>query len=212
MAVGMAHIIRNPLASIRSSAELALEAPSPDVDHDTPRDIIAEVDRLEQTMRELILLARHERDGDDRVHVADLVRISVTRLEDVIARRGVTVSLDIQEPLVPVVGDLPGLQTALHNVLSGVLHAMKAGGPLVISLAQTKGDDAIEMTIANGEDGIPEDLIEQVLGTGRATTKRGFDPGLSLVGRVIERHGGRIALSSREGRAAISIHLPTGAQ
>ncbi len=211
MAVGMAHIIRNPLASIRSSAELALEEASDEMVGETSEDIIAEVDRLEQTMRELLLLTRSEQDGQDRVHIGEVVRCSLSRVADIVTARDIRVSLDLREPLPPIVGDASGLQTAMNRLVSNVVSGVKNGAPLTIAVGPAKDGELIELTIENGEDILSEDLAGEGLRPGGKRKSASFNLGNSLIRRVVERHGGRIARSGAPGRpAGICVYLPRG--
>jgi len=215
MASGIAHEIRNPLAAIRTSAELALEAlpkeSSPG--HESVRDVIADVDRLARTIDNLMLMARHDREELRSLCVAELAKCCVNSLEPVIKRHRVNVSMDVEEPLSPILGDRGVLHLGLNNVISNALEAMPNGGSLHIGTRMANGGDVVELTIADTGQGIPDDRVGQVFKPFHTSKNSGLGLGLPLTKRIIERHGGTIALASQLGKGTtVTIHLPTEAE
>jgi len=215
---GIAHDIRNPLASIRTSAELALEELSEELPEEhgpgleSVRDVITEVDRLERNIRDLLMMARGEREELRTLCVAEMAKCCADALEPAIKRQGIKVSMNNEEPLSPVVGDRGVLHLALNNVISNALDAMPNGGALDIGTRMVNGGDDVELTIADSGQGIPEDRVDKVFKpfyTGKTT---GLGLGLALTRRIIERHGGTIALASRLGKGTtVTIRRPAGA-
>jgi signal transduction histidine kinase len=214
MASGIAHDIRNPLASIRTSAELAMEEPSlePSPSHEVAQEIITEVDRLERVIRDLILMARHERKELSALCIAELISCCLRSLSPMIEAQDITVRVDIQETLAPIYGDRPVLHLALNNVLSNALEAMPDGGTLDVSARMVDHGSCLEVTVADSGEGIPEDRMKQVFKPFVTSKNSGLGLGLSLTRRIVERHGGTIALASQAGRGTTAkIRLPAGA-
>lgn len=215
MASGFAHDIRNPLAAIRTSAELALEESSqePSPSHEAVRDVITEVDRLERTIRELMLMARNEREELRTLCVAELAKCCVNSLEPAIRRQGINVSMGVEEPLSPILGDRAVLHLAVNNVISNALEAMPKGGSLAIATRMVDGGDCVELTIADSGQGIPADRLNQVFKPFHTSKTTGLGLGLALTRRIVERHGGTIALASQVGKGTtVTIRLPAGAE
>ena len=86
MSSAVAHGIRNPLASIRSSAELALDSPPADW-RDSARDIVEQVDRLESWIRRLLSYSQPLGDQAEPVQVGALVQASLAGFERELERR-----------------------------------------------------------------------------------------------------------------------------
>lgn len=215
MASGIAHGIRNPLSSIRTSAELALEEPSEEASNsqEAARDVIAEVDRLERIIRELILMARNEREDLRPLCVAELAKCCISGLTPAIERQGVSVSMDIDGPLSRILGDRPVLHLALNNVISNALEAMPKGGTLAIATRMVDDGESVELTITDTGHGIPEDRVDQVFKPFVTSKSSGLGLGLALTRRIVERHGGMIALTSKQGQGTtVTICLPAGAE
>src|SRR4051794_16701631 len=114
VASAVAHNIRNPLASIRSSAELALEDGIEQA-HEAAGDIVREVDRLDGWLRELLLYARADQPAEQpgTADLAAAVRTALDGLGPALARRGVALELELEERLPPV----PGGQAPLAHVV-----------------------------------------------------------------------------------------------
>lgn len=215
MASGIAHDIRSPLASIRTTAELALEEPPENrsASHESAQDIILEVDRLERIIRDLILMARPEREELSDVCIAEMIRSCIRDLEPVLARQSITARVDIHESLSSILGDRPVLHLALNNVLSNAVDAMPNGGSLAVTLRMTDGGDHLEVIVADSGHGIPEDRLQEVFKPFVTSKPRGLGLGLALTKRIVERHHGTIAMTSEEGRGTtVIIRLPAGVE
>ncbi|UCH74062.1 MAG: hypothetical protein JSU82_17375 [Rhodospirillales bacterium] len=217
MASGIAHGIRNPLASIRTTAELALEEGQPSLgpspSHEAAREVILEVDRLERMIRELLLMARQEREEMRALCLAEMIELCARSLATTTERQDIGVSVNIVGPLSPVEGDRRILNMALDNVLSNAVQAMPDGGSLKIALRMADGGDWVELTVADSGKGIPEERLAEVFKPFVSSKSSGLGLGLALTKRIVERHGGTIALASEVGKGTtVTIRLPAGGE
>jgi signal transduction histidine kinase len=209
MASAVAHGIRNPLASIRSSAELALEDQTKDTFIETARDIVTEADRLEDWVRHLILISRHEREDFEAISMAQLIGDCVKEFAPAMERLGVTLALDVQEPVAPILGDPPLLEQVFNNLIANALDAMPNGGALTVTVRMAKGGDHAMATFTDTGQGIAKDRLSQVFKPFITSKRAGLGLGLSLVKRIVERHGGIIELSSVESQGtSVSLRFP----
>jgi signal transduction histidine kinase len=212
MASAVAHGIRNPLAAIRTSAELALDDTSPDLNRESAEDIITEVDRMDQMIRELILIARHDVEYFQDIDLAEIVRTCADEFSPTMERQSVALRLDIGEAVPPIQGDPALLRQALGNVIANALDAMPNGGSLAIGAQGVNGGRDVTLTIADDGHGIAKDRVGQVFKPFVTSKRAGLGIGLSLVKRIIERHGGNVALSSEEGKGTtVSFEFPVEA-
>jgi len=209
MAAGLAHGIRNPLASIRSSAELSLEEKSSDFHQGLAEDIIAEVDRLELWIRKLILLVHPDEQALESVEAGAAVRQTLAGFAPAMESRGISLELDIEEPLPPIRGNSLMIDQVLQNLISNALDAMPNGGTLTVVAHAANGRDQVEMKVTDTGEGLPKDRLEQIFKPFVTSKHTGLGLGLSLVRRLVERLGGTIALTSREGRGTTaSLRFP----
>ncbi len=199
MATAVAHGIRNPLASIRSSAELAVEADSFDLTRDTAGDIIAEVDRLEKWVKDLLLGSRLEDTSIEHVRLDVLAREHLESLSRRLERNRVELALDLQ-PVAPMRGDAPLLGQMLDSLLSNALEAMPGGGTLTVRTAPVDDGRKVELVVSDTGIGIPREIAAQVFSPLVTSKRSGLGLGLALVKRIVERHDGDIDLSSEAGR------------
>lgn len=207
MASAVAHGIRNPLASIRSSAEVALET-SPHF-RSTAEEIIQETDRLEDWIRELLAYSRPASGTPTLVEMNDLVRSILDSSCRELKKHGVKVVAQLEASLPPVHADESLLRHVLISLIANALDAMPAGGELRLSSHLLDGTDQIELQIGDTGHGIPSEKMDKVFKPFFTTKTKGLGVGLSLAKRIIERHGGTLQLTSREGRGTtVSLHLP----
>lgn len=207
MAAGLAHGIRNPLASIRSSAELSLEETTSDFHRGLAEDIVAEVDRLELWIRKLILVVRPEEQDLESVEIGAAVRQGLASFAPAMDKRGISVELELEEPLPPVRGNNLLIDQVLQNLISNAVDAMPEGGTLTVAARTTKAGDQVELKITDTGEGLCKERIKQVFKPFVTTKSKGLGLGLSLVKHLVERLGGTITLSSQEGRGTTALLL-----
>jgi signal transduction histidine kinase len=213
MASAVAHGIRNPISSIRSSAELALEGISSDMSHEAARDIVLEVDRLDQWIRKLILFTRPEGEVFENVRIEEIVRDCLESFSEAMEKQGVALKVNIPGPVRSVNGDADFLGQVFHGVISNALEAMPNGGELTVAAGNSSDGNYVELAFSDTGEGIPKEQVDQVFKPFFTSKKGGFGLGLLLVKRVVERHDGTIALSSREGQGTtLSLRFPAAAE
>jgi signal transduction histidine kinase len=191
----VAHGIRNPLASIRSSAELCLDEPSATVS-EASRDIIAEVDNLERWVRDLLTYSYPDRDGPTS---ADL-RAVVTRAENAFRRecekRRITLVSKVPEAVPAVAGDEALLEQVLCSLYANAVEAMPKGGEIVLAAEPAQDRKGVRVTVSDTGHGIAPAQAARLF-TPHATTKaKGMGLGLSLVRHIIRRFGGDVHIES----------------
>ena len=201
----VAHGLRNPLASIRSSAELALDATPGEV-QETSHDIIAEVDRLERMVRQLLYYSQAPSVDVASVDIGRLLHDTVGNFTRDFERRNVIVSMDIAPGLPPVMADGALLEHVLNSFLANSLDAMGRGGRLALSAANGKNARTVEISIADTGKGIPAAQMASMFTPFRTTKATGLGIGLALAERIVRRFNGTLNIESEEGRGT-TVHL-----
>lgn len=220
-----AHELRTPLASVRTTGELALERnPGADEFRETVSSMLEEAIRLNQTIDGLLILARTEArqvgETEELVSLPELVHEVVKLLEVVIEERRVAVSEDHDgHPEVPVCADRSFVRAAILNVLHNALKFSPPGSRLHIAYSGVtlESKAAERLSITDSGPGIQADEHERIFD--RFFTSRNPDTqlssgsglGLSIAKLAIDRCGGRIFFdkTSTEG-ARCCIDLPVG--
>jgi two-component system, NtrC family, sensor histidine kinase HydH len=206
MGTAVAHGIRNPLASIRSSAELAQEFAAPGTD-EPARDIIAEVDRMENWVRDLLSYARPAAVQPNAVSIGDLVASSVEGFMRETARRGIVVESSVPSGLPAVRADPLLLRQVLESLLSNAVEAMDKGGSIAV---RVQGDPAgIRLTVADTGPGMPPEQLSKIFKPFFTTKPKGLGVGLPMAKRIIERFDGSIDVKSKPGEGTtVDVRLP----
>ena len=193
MASAVAHGLRNPLAAIRSSAELIAMGP----EREQAGDIMSEVDRLQAWIGKLLAYAQQGGRALGPVSLCELLNQLIGAHAARMDRQGVTVQCDWPATLPTAWADAPALEQALDNLISNALDAMPQGGRLRLSvLPQDKG---LTVTVADTGVGISPDDLERVFTPFHTTKRTGIGVGLPLARRSIERLGGSLRLESTPG-------------
>lgn len=210
----VAHGIRNPLASIRASAQVALDAldDRPGVERYL-RAITDEVDRLGGWLRSLLESVRPFELHPGPVDVNHVVRDLLALLDRRLAAAGIAAEPRLAVDLPRLTADEVQLQQALLGVLENAIEAMPDGGRLAVTTegCETDGRPAVRVTIRDTGEGIHPDRLSRVFEPLFTTKSRGTGLGLAIARKVVERHGGRIAIDSRPGAGtAVSLALPVG--
>jgi signal transduction histidine kinase len=113
---------------------------------------------------------------------------------------GFTVDIDMPADLPPVLGDHAALRLALENLVDNAIRY--SGDQRVLRIAARREADAVRLDVADRGIGIPEDEIADVTRRfyrGRTAPLGGSGLGLAIVRRIVEAHGGTLAIESRVG-------------
>ncbi|MVV49438.1 sensor histidine kinase [Pseudomonas sp. PB120] len=196
MSSAVAHSLRNPLATIRSSAELALEFDSGPA-HKNIKDIIGQVDRMSKWVRELLLSLRPLNDEAEPVNLVAALHDSLMAFEHQIAKARVQVVFNpTQTPM--VMSQHVQLTQILNSLLANAVEAMDNGGTLTITLEPVDSHGVCAELKDTGK-GMNEEQRTMAFRPFFTTKQGGLGVGLVLVKRIMERFGGSVALDSREG-------------
>jgi len=208
LSAGLAHEIRNPLASIKGAADMLHDDQEADGRRGRMLAIIhEEAARLNDVLTRFLAFAR-PRPGDNRR--LDL-RPELTRLADLLSHRdrAPTVDVDLGHDPLPVLGDLDQLRQLLLNV---GLNAVEAAGEAPegrVQLAASRDGARVVITIADNGPGFT-DQARASLGTPFFTTREGGTGlGLATSVRIAADHGGELTVADdQQPGARVRIALP----
>jgi two-component system, NtrC family, sensor histidine kinase HydH len=196
LSAAVAHGIRNPIASIRSSAELSLHDASSST-AEALHDIISEVDHLERWVRELLAYSHPDRGGGNAS--ADLSAV-VARADDTFRRecerRSIELHSQVPSSVPAIAGDEVLLEQVLCSLYANAIEAMPQGGRLHVAAELANRRGAVRLTISDTGHGIAPAQVARLF-TPHATTKpKGMGLGLSLVRHIVRRFGGDVRIES----------------
>ena len=203
MAAGIAHEIRNPLASMSGSIQiLRQELPLTEEQSQLMDIVLRESDRLNETIRSFLAYARPQRLSASRMDVRQIVTDTATLLQnnaELIA--GHSIETDVPEEPVWYVADPNQIRQVVWNLATNGLRAMPNGGTLRLSVACHEESDGApgEMLIRVEDQGVgiaPEEL-DGIFQPFRGAFERGTGLGLAIVHRIVSDYGGEVHVTSR---------------
>ena len=212
MASAVAHGLRNPLAAIRSCAELVADDDIPDQSRNTVGDIVDQVDRLETWIRSFLTRTRAEPTGAaDIAHVDIVIQRCLAGFAPQLRKRGIAVEL-LQSPDSPVaIAGSAELEQVLNTILSNAIEAMKSGGQLKIGWQSAPGG-RLAIEVADTGPGLSDEQIEKLFVPFQTTKSSGLGVGLALGRRIAERLGGSLDLKNRpDTGVSVTLTLPARA-
>ena len=209
LAAGVAHEIRNPLASISGSIELLRQAPATDEDRTLMAIVHREVQRLNELIGDLLDYANPRPSQPVEFDLGVLVRetLQVSRGDPAFA--DVETSASVDEPLA-VLADPAKLRQVVWNLLRNAADAAAAGGKHVRVEARRALDQAT-ITVEDDGPGIAPDQLSRIFDPFFTTKKKGTGLGLATCHAIIAEHGGQIDLASEVGKGTkMVVRIPTG--
>ncbi|HCS43506.1 MAG TPA: two-component sensor histidine kinase [Pseudomonas sp.] len=195
MSSAVAHSLRNPLANIRSSAELAQDIASLSAQKNIG-DIINQVDRMSRWVRELLVSLRPVNDEGEAVELVLAIDDTLSAYDALIKRCGVQVRFT-PHSCPPVVSQQVLLTQILNSLFANALEAMPKGGVLSIDI-ESPQPGRVCMTLSDTGKGMNQQQQQMVFKPFFTTKQGGLGVGLALVKRIMERFEGSVVLTSQE--------------
>jgi len=199
LASNITHSLRNPLANIRSTAELIEADPEAGkVAREDCARIISEVDRLSLWIRELLAYSKVQGE-EEIVNLEKLLKGIVVDFSDSLSKKTVDFHFNCNAQLVKVSGDANHLGHMFTSILTNAVDSIDESGTVIINLTD---DDtgSIKVTIKDNGCGMSKDIQQSIFDHNVSFKPNGLGIGLSLVKRICERHNAKISVSSKLGK------------
>lgn len=211
----LAHELKTPLAVAKSKLDLSLAKPRNKEEYlETIKESVNAVNDIETTLKSMLELAWASAEqpllAEDRVRLDLLLEEAVEVAVALAAKKKLKIKTEIESDIT-VAGKKDKLFRVLINVLDNAVKYSPQSGTVVVSI-ELEGDKA-KLEVSNAGPGISEaDLLHifepYYRGKG-AGKKKGSGLGLAIVKRIVEAHGGKVAILSRvKGTTTISVSLP----
>ncbi len=209
LAAGVAHSIRNPLTSVNMrlfslKRSLAM-SPSQQEDFEV---ISEEIRHIDSIVRNFLEFSRPPKLKMQRISPSDVVDMALVLLRYRLESYGVEVKLRRDDKLPEIWADPDQLKEVLVNLLSNACEVMVNGGAITIqeevNREPSRGPAAV-IRVSDSGPGIPESIQDKVFQPFFSTKEEGTGLGLSIASRIIEDHGGRLELASKQKEGATFI-------
>ena len=209
LSAGLAHELRNPLGTIRASAEMLARSLTGEneVAREVAGFISTEVDRTNLLVTRFLEFARPLQ---LRIAPVDLTRVLDSAVEH-LERSSPHYDVAVYKNYAPEIGQLPLdadlMERVFYNLLLNAAQATPAGGAITIK-TRLAGDTAEIAVIDRGSGIAPKDM-ESIFNPFFTTKPEGVGLGLAIVAKIVDEHGGKMAVESEPGKGSVfHVHLP----
>jgi two-component system sensor histidine kinase HydH len=212
LAAGVAHEIRNPLSSIKGFAVYFKQRLAGNKEDEETADVmIAETERLNRVISQLIEFARPMTLKKEPAHLADLVFQTLRLTQEDAKKNEIEVNVQEQGHLPPVMIDPDKIKQVLLNIVLNAFSAMPAGGRLAVAL--TRKNDILELTVSDTGGGISDHDMPRIYDPYFTSKPAGTGLGLAIAQKIMDAHGGTIKIESRAGEGTkVLLGFPLSAK
>jgi signal transduction histidine kinase/DNA-binding response OmpR family regulator len=204
LSASIAHELNNPLATVGLRAEALLMQMPEDSDTRKPLEIISrEVERMASLVNNLLQFSRRSHPQVSTVDLREEIAASLEFVHYHLRSHNIEVVREFAGVLPTIQADSQRLQQLFLNLLTNASDAMPRGGKLTVRAGSSGLDNsAITIEFADSGDGISEANMEKIWEPFFTTKAEGKGTGLGLAicRRIVEEHGGTIAIQSQAGR------------
>ncbi|MGD9234134.1 MAG: ATP-binding protein [Desulfobacterales bacterium] len=209
LAAGTSHSIRNPLTSVKM--RLFSLSRSLDLDSNQKEDfdvISKEISHIDTIVQNFLEFSRPPRLKFQLVSPSDVVDQAIQLLQHRLESYEVFIKIQRKEPLPLVQLDSEQLKEVLINVIINACEAMGQGGSIVIyeeAVIEPGKFRSAVIRISDNGPGIPDVVQSQIMEPFFTTKEEGTGLGLSIASRIVQEHGGRLDIQSKEGNGSTFI-------
>ena len=215
VSAGIAHEIRNPLAGIKTSAQVLEESFSlNDPRSQLVQRIVKEIDRSNELLKKFFKFAKPGKPKQEFISLHPLIEGVYILLTSKMSKKGIEFVREYSEILPDIYVDENQLEQVIMNLFLNAMDAIRADGKIIVKteLSELDGnrDECVNMEIGDTGCGIKDENLEKIFNPFYTTKPDGVGLGLSISSRLIEENGGVIKAESAFGVGTkIIIELPT---
>ncbi|HEB69000.1 MAG TPA: PAS domain S-box protein [Desulfobulbus sp.] len=211
LAAGVAHELNNPLGNIIGYAKMISPDEAPEKVPGRVDVIIEQARKCADIVRGLLDYSRTSASEQNHVDLAGIVRGVAEVLTLQMKKKGVELSLDLQE-LPRLSADERKVEQVIMNLALNAIQAVEQGGS--ISIAVRQHGDMARLEVGDNGPGIPEELRCRIFDPFFTTKPVGEGTGLGLAisAGIIDELGGLIELGTPENGALFIVSLPLGSR
>jgi signal transduction histidine kinase len=212
LAAGVAHELKTPLLGIAGGVQLLGRHLGP-ADAEGRRlvdELMLRVGRMEAAVHGLLSYARPSPARRSRLGLNAIVERALALVEPRAERSAVTIRRTLADSLPPVLVDPDQIGQVVVNLALNGVEAMRSGGLLMVETRRV--DRGVELSVGDCGPGVTVEERERIFRPFFTTKDAGTGLGLAIVRQIVDRHGGRVALTERAGGAEFVVFLPVDAQ
>ncbi len=203
LTAGLAHELRNPLGTIRASAEMLKKVAGGDKEmgQELTGYITSEVDRANSLVTRFLEFARPLPLKPAQTDVHEVIDRAVVQYERSADRPEVSIYKNYDPGVRPAPMDGEWMERVFYNLLRNAAEASPAGGSVTVKTRMVDG--FVEAAVIDRGSGIAPEHRESIFNPFFTTKASGVGLGLAIVSKIIDEHGGRIVVESEPGQGAV---------
>ncbi len=210
LSAGIAHEIRNPLASIAGSVKLLQGIAQMEEDQAKLIDIVSrESERLNKLVSDFLIYSREQRFEFREVDLANVLEETLLLIEHhPLFGAGYRIERKIPGRAVPACADPDKIRQVFWNICDNSLKAMPGGGTLTAEI-EDRSPRSVRVVLADTGVGFDRTQAEKIFEPFQAGFSNGTGLGLAIVYQIVQGHSGSVRVDSAPGRGAkFLIDLP----
>jgi two-component system, NtrC family, sensor histidine kinase PilS len=211
MAAGIAHEIRNPLASMSGSIQILRQELPLSTEQEQLMDIVLrESERLNTTIRSFLAYARPMRFQIERFDVRRALNDTALLLRNSAeVKEGHDIVVDVPARELWYDADEGQIKQIIWNLATNGLRAMPQGGRLRLAAARDVEAEGVTLTVDDEGIGIPPEELDRLFQPFHGSFAKGSGLGLAIVHRIVSDHGGEIRVGGAPGQGVVfTVVLP----
>lgn len=210
LSAGLAHEIRNPLASITLNVQMLSKMLIMD---DRMRSIVNDtltgITRIKRLIKGIHDFAKPGFPALRSGCIDDVIIDSVTLLDSQLKKKKIDIYIDLAETVSPVIFDPLKIQQVFINILINAMDALPSGGMIrITSMLEHRSPDnsgLLAVSVSDTGSGIPRENIPKIFDPFFTTKPEGTGLGLSITHKILEQHGATIDIESSIGQGTTFI-------
>ncbi|WP_417225679.1 ATP-binding protein [Amphritea sp.] len=208
LAAGLAHDIRNPLTTIRTTIA-ALSRREKDPENQEMMALVEEeIDRVNDVLENLLNFARPRDPLASRIDTAELLNSIVILVGASARNQGIQLTVDCPEGLA-VWADEGHIRQVLMNLIINALEAMSVKGS-AIQLRALRLANEVALSVSDDGQGMPEEIQAHIMEPFYTTKPAGTGLGLAICATLAKSNGGRMTIESLDtSGTTVTVFLPT---
>jgi len=210
LSAGLAHEIRNPLSTIKGSAEMLLKNVDANgaVAHELAGFISTEVDRTNALVTRFLDFARPLALRLEQAEIAEVIDEAVAQVEKHTPPLDVSIYKNYSPDISPFLFDRQLIERVLYNLLLNAAQASPPEGSVTVKTRLV--GDTVEVDVIDRGTGIAPKDRESIFNPFFTTKPSGVGLGLAIVSKIVDEHGGQITVESEPGAGSVfRVFLPT---
>ena len=209
MSAGLAHELRNPLGTMKTSAELLVRnvESSNEVVREMAGFIFSEVDRTNSLITRFLDFARPMALRLSKTDLGELIDRAITQVENRQPKFDVVIYKNYSPDVRPFLLDGELMERVIYNLLLNAAEASPPRGAITVKTRALEG--MVEVAVIDCGSGIEPRHKENIFNPFFTTKSTGVGLGLAIVSKIVDEHGGKVTVESEPGSGSVfRVYLP----